>query len=52
MRRFVRFLLIIADCALVLEAFAVLKWQLVDWLYEPAAETSADRAIRERGSRA
>jgi hypothetical protein len=52
MRRFVRFLLIIADCALVLEAFAVLKWQLVDWLYEPAAETSAARAIRERGSRA
>ena len=52
MRRFVRFLLIIADCALVLEAFAVLKWRLVDWLYGPAAETSADRAIRERGPRA
>ena len=52
MRRLVRFLLIIADCALVLEAFAVLKWRLVDWLYGPAAETSADRAIRERGPRA
>jgi hypothetical protein len=52
MRRLVRFPLIIADCALVLEAFAVLKWGLVDWLYRPAAETSADRAIRERGPRA
>ena len=52
MRRLVRFLLIIADCTLVLEAFAVLKWRLVDWLYGPAAETSADRAIRERGPHA
>ena len=47
MRRLVRLLLIIADCAL--EAFAVFKWRLIDRLYGPAPETSTDRAIRERG---